>query len=215
MKSLIFAMTLVSAVFAQAALLTYEPGNLQINGVVLNRTATVTAKDGTPSALKMDLLGAGLRAKTVLFVSAKVYVLELFSDNKGAFARNDQAVSSIATNSNLVGLRISMLRTVDAGTLATSFREAITANGFAIDAEMTSLLNLIETGADGVNGKTISMFMKKDGQNLNVYYEDTNGQIKSFVGTQSIMTKILSIWLGKPVDKGLAALKASLLNPVY
>lgn len=216
MKSLIFAMTFASAVFAQAALLTFEPGTVQIEGVTINKTATVTAQDGTPSALKMDLLGAGLRAKTVLFVAAKVYVLELFADNKGAFARNDKdAVSSIANNSNLVGLKISMLRTVDAATLATSFREAIEANGFTIDAEITTLLSIVEKSADGTNGKTISMFMKKDGTNVNVYYEDTTGQVKSFVGSQSVMTKILSIWLGKSADKGLEKLKAQLLNSVY
>lgn len=216
MKSIIFASVLALASFAQAALLSFEPGNLQIEGVVLNKTATVNKQDGTPSALKMDLLGAGLRSKTVLFVAAKVYVLELFADNKGAFTRNDKdAVSSIATNSNLVGLKISMLRTVDAATLATSFREAIEANGYEIDTELTNLLAIVEKAADGTQGKSISMFMKKDGANLNVYYEDTTGQLKTFVGSQSIMTKILSIWLGKPADKGLEKLKAQLLNSVY
>ena len=215
MKSLIFAMTLASAVFAQAALLSFEPGNLQIDGVVLNKTATINNQDGTPSALKMDLLGAGLRSKTVLFVAAKVYVLEIFSDNKGAFARNEKAVESIATNSNIVALKISMLRTVSAATLATSFREAIQANGYVIDGELTNLLNLVEQSADGIQGKSVSLLMKKSGTALNVYYEDTNGQLKSFVGTQSIMTKILSIWLGKPADSGLQTLKTQLLKPVY
>ena len=214
MKSLIFAMTFASAIFAQAALLTFEPGNLQIEGVTLNKTATVNNQDGTPSALKMDLLGAGLRTKSVLVVTAKVYVLQLFADNKN-FDRNDNAVASITANSNLVSLKISMLRTVDAGTLATSFREALEANNFEIDAELTQILSLVETSADGEQGKTISMLMKKDGEKVNIYYEDTKGQLKSFQGSASIMPKILSIWLGVPADKGLAKLKTQLLNPVY
>lgn len=207
-------MTLASAVFAQASLLSFEPGNLQIEGVVLNKTATINKADGTPSDMKMDLLGAGLRTKSVLIVTAKVYVLELFADNKN-FDRNDNAVTSINTNSKTVALKISMLRTVDAATLATSFREALQANNFAIDAELTQLLSIIETSADGTQGKTISMLMKKDGDKTNIYYEDTKGQLKSFVGTASVMPKILSIWLGTPADPGLAKLKKQLLNPVY
>lgn len=216
MKSFVFAMTLVSAVFAQAALLTFEPGNLQIEGTVLSKTATVNDSTGKPVAtLGMDLLGAGLRSKTVLFVAAKVYVLELFSDNKAAYSRNDQALNSIVQNSKMVALKISMKRTVSAETLATSFREAIEANNITVDAELTTLLNLIEQSADGTDKGTISLLMKKADGKLNVYYEDTKGQLKSFTGTESVMGKILAIWLGKPADSGLEKLKAQLLNPVY
>jgi len=214
MKSFILAITLLAGVVSQASLLSFEPGNLQIEGVTLNKTATINKQDGTPSALKMDLLGAGLRTKTVLFVAAKVYVLELFASNKN-FDRNDNAVKSITANSDMVALRISMLRTVDAATLATSFREALEANNFQVDTELTQILSLIENSADGDNGKTISMLMKKDGDKVNLYYEDTKGQLKTFQGTASVMPKILSIWLGKSADKGLEKLKAQLLNPVY
>lgn len=216
MKSIIFAMTLASAVYAQAALLTYEPGSVQIEGVNLARTAAINNQDGTPSAMKMDLLGAGLRTKSVLFVAAKVYVLELFSDNKAAFVRNEQALQSIAANSKSVALHISMLRTVDAETLAVSFREALVANGFAIDAELTTLLGLVEQSADGTQNKSISLLMNKTADaKTNVYYEDTKGQMKSFQGSAALMSKILAIWLGQPADKGLEKLKTQLLNPVY
>ncbi|MFZ3231048.1 MAG: chalcone isomerase family protein [Pseudobdellovibrio sp.] len=214
MKSLIFAMTLVSAVFTQAALLSFEPGTLQIENINLNKTATINKADGTPSTIKMDLLGAGLRSKTVLFVAAKVYVLQIFADNKN-FDRNDNAVTSISTNSTSVVLKISMLRTVSAASLATSFREALEANSFEIDTELTALLGIIESSAAGTQGKTISMLMNKADGKTNVYYEDTTGQLKSFVGSASVMPKILSIWLGTPVDSGLATMKNQLLKSVY
>lgn len=213
MKSLIFAMTLASAVFAQASLLSFQPGNLQIEGVTLNKTATAAAT-ATKPAVTMDLLGAGLRTKSVLIVTAKVYVLELFADNKN-FERNDNAVKSISANSNSVALKMSMLRTVSAATLSTSFREALDANGFEIDTELTALLALVEQSADGVQGKSISMLMTKDGAQTHISYEDTNGGVKTFTGSASVMSKILSIWLGTPADSGLAKLKTQLLNPVY
>ena len=214
MKKILFALVLASSLLSQAALLSYEQGNLQIEGVNLNRTAAVTDANGVATNMKMDLLGAGLRSKTVLFVGVKVYVLQLFADNKPQFTRDANALASL-NPAQFVAVKINMLRTVDAPTLAVSFREAIQANGFAIDAELTTLLNLIEKSADGLSGKSISLLLKSTAAGTNVYYEDTNGQLKSFSGTASIKSKILSIWLGKPADPGLAALKTSLLKPVY
>ncbi len=214
MKKILFAITLASTVFAQAALLTYEQGNLQLEGVNLSRTAAVNDASGAATNSKMDLLGAGLRSKTVLFIAAKVYVAQLFSDNKPQFSRDQNALASLAS-AKFVALKISMLRTVSASALAVSFREALQANGFAIDSELSTLLSLVENSADGVQGKTISMLLKSTDTGTNVYYEDTNGQMKSFIGSAAIKGKILAIWLGKPVDDGLASLKAQMMKPVY
>ena len=214
MKKILFALTLISTVFAQAALLSYEQGTLQLEGVNLNRTATVTDATGAATNLKMDLLGAGLRSKTVLFISAKVYIAQLFSDNKPQFSRDQNALASLAS-AQLVALKISMLRTVGASALAVSFREALQANGFAIDSELATLLSLVEKSADGVQGKSISLLLNSTATGTNVYYEDTSGQMKSFSGSAAIKGKILAIWLGKPVDDGLASLKAQMMKPIY
>lgn len=216
MKSVIMALALTTSVFAQASLLTFEPGTAQIEGVTISKTATINKQDGTPSTIKMDLLGAGLREKSVLVITAKVYVLELFSNNKAAFARNETALDSLVKNSTSVALKITMKRTVSASKLAVSFREALEANGYEIDAELTNLLGLVESSADGVSGKSISMLMTKSADaKTNIYYEDTDGQLKSFQGSEALMKKIGSIWLGKPADDGLASLKESLLKPIY
>lgn len=216
MKSLLFAMALATGLFAQAALMTFEQGTLQLEGVNLNKTATINDAEGKPSPLKLDLLGAGLRSKKVLFISAKVYIAQLFSDNKGAFSRDEKALSSLVANSKQVALKISMLRTVGAPELAVSFREALQANSLQIDAELQQMLTMVEKSADGVSGKSLTMLMTRsaDGK-TNIYYEDTAGAQKSFVGSADLMGKIMSIWLGKPVDDGLASLKRQILNPVY
>lgn len=211
-----FTTALLTSVLSQATLLTFEPGSLALEGVNLNKTAQINDSKGQPTQLSMDLLGAGLRSKTVLFVAAKVYIAQLFSDNAAEFQRNDAALSSLVTHSKYVAMKISMLRTVSAATLAVSFREAIQANGYDIDQELTQLLNIVEQSADATQGGSLTMLMTRNAQGgTNIYYEDVNGAQKSFVGSVELMTKVMAIWLGKPADAGLANLKASLIKSVY
>lgn len=217
MKKALFALVVMVSMVSQAALLSYEAGPLQLSGVVLNKTASINDASGKPTALKLDLLGAGLRTKTVLIVEAKVYVAQLFSDNKAGFARDGGALTSLAQNSNRVALKIDMLRTVDANTLAASFKEALAANGYPIDAELNNLITAVQSAAEATSGKSVTLLLVKDPKNnqTDLYYEDTKGAVKSFVGSQQLMTKVLSIWLGTAADKGLENLKNQLLKPVY
>ena len=216
MKKTILALSLFSALTVNASLMSFEQGSLQLENINLSKTATINDEKGAPSTIKLDLLGAGLRTKTVLFVAAKVYVLQLFSDSKSTFSRDNNAISSLVQNSKSIALKISMLRTTSASTLSVSFKEALQANGYAMDNDLTSVLSIIENGADGLQGKDLVMLMVKgqDGK-VNLYYEDAKGAMKSFSGSAELMTKILSIWLGKPADDGLGKLKTQLLNPVY
>ena len=82
MKKMIIATIFLLAMISQASLLTYEPGTLELEKVNLNKSAAINDQNGVATTLKIDLLGAGLRSKTVLFAPAKVYVAQLFSDNK-------------------------------------------------------------------------------------------------------------------------------------
>lgn len=216
MKKMILLAVLALSTMTQASILTYEQGTQVLENVNLNKSAAINDANGAPTALKLELLGAGLRAKTVLFVSAKVYVAQLFSDNKAAFSRDTNALKSLVANSKSIALKISMLRTVSASSLAVSFKEALTANGLAIDADLTSVLAIFENGADGIQGKELTLLMIKgqDGK-TNVYYEDTKGAQKSLSVSSDVMTKIMSIWLGIPADDGLKKCKESLLKPVY
>lgn len=216
MKKMLFALVMVSSMMAQAALLSYEAGFKSINGVSIKKSASINDRNNQPTALKMDVLGAGLRAKTVLVVKANVYVAQLFSDNKAGYVRDaNQALSSLVKNSNRVALKIDMLRTVSASALVTSFKEALAANKITLDAELNSALALMEKSAEATSGKTITLLMTKDNGKTNLYYEPTVGDAVSMVGSAEMMGKIMAIWLGVPADDGLATLKADLLKPVY
>lgn len=219
MNKMLFAFVMAAATFSQASLLTYEAGSQVLNGVNLNKTAAINDAKGAPTDVKLDILGAGLRTKTVLVVEAKVYVAQLFSDNKAAFNRDaNAALASLVQNSSRIALKLDMLRTVSANSLVTSFKEALAANNISLDAELTNVLSLMQQSADATSGKSISLLLVKDSKNsnkTNLYYEDTKGELKSVVGTPELAGKILAIWLGKPADDGLAALKTQLLKPVY
>lgn len=217
MKNFAMSLIMLVTVSAQASLMSYTPGDKNNNGVVLNKTATINDSTGKPGALSMDLLGAGLRAKRVLIIDAKVYVAQLFSDNKAAFSRDAGALQSLVQNSTRVAFKIDMLRTVSASELSNSFKEALQANNIAIDSEMSAILGLFSQSADAASGKTLTLLMIKDTKNVktNLYYEDAAGKLQSMVGSPDVMTKIMSIWLGTPADSGLSNLKASLLTPVY
>lgn len=216
MKKMLFALVMASTVMTHAAMLSYENGFKIINGVSLKKSATINDRSGNPTTLKMDILGAGLRAKTVLVVKANVYVAQLFSDNKAGYVRDaNQALTSLVKNSNRVALKIDMLRTVSSSALVTSFKEALAANNIALDAELNSALALMEKSAEATSGKTITLLMTKDNGKTNLYYESTVGEVVSMVGSAEMMGKIMAIWLGKPADDGLASLKADLLKPVY
>lgn len=210
-KAMTMALAVSVSMVAQADIMTFVSGSKTIEGV--NLSAKATTEDGA----KLDILGAGLRNKKVLVMNAKVYVLQLFSDNKASFSRDANALNSLVSKSKNIGLKISMLRTVEASSLAVSFKEAIQANGFAIDNELTKLLSVIESGADGIQGKDLLITLAKtsDVNSVNFAYQDAKGTIKTLNTSASAMAKVLSIWLGKPADSGLADLKNQLLNPVY
>lgn len=216
MKNILFMSVFAFAVFSQAALLNYENGVKSMNGVNLKKSAKILDRNGQPTDLKMDLLGAGLRQKTILVATTKVYVAQLFSDNKAAFNRDaNLALTSLIQSSNRIALRIDMLRTVSSSSLVDSFKEALAANNISLDSDLNNALNLMEKAADGVAGKSITLLMAKDNNKTNLYYEDTNGDVKSMMGSADMMLKIMSIWLGQPADDGLAELKTQLLKPVY
>ncbi len=216
MKKILFTACLAASVFAQASLLSFDQGTLNLEGVNLNKSAKVNDDRGVATPMNLELLGAGLRSKTVLFIAAKVYVAQLFSDNKAAFKRDGSALTSLTANSKFVALKISMLRNVSASTLSVSFRDALQANNYVIEGELTQLLTIVEQSADAVQGKSLTMLMSKNSAGgTNIYFEDVTGTQKSFVGSPELMTKVMSIWLGNPADSGLQTLKDSLLKPVY
>ena len=211
MKSIIGSLVLLVGLSANAGLLTLTAGNKQLEGVTLNQTAQITGAEA-----KMSLVGAGLRAKTVLFVPAKVYVAELFSGDAAKYSRDVNALKSLE-NVTFTAVRLTFLRGVDAPTVASSYREALAANSVNLkDPSIVAFLTNVENGGDASAGKSFVMLLilnKEGGTTL--FYEDTKNQVSQVQGPRALQQQILSIWLGQSADAGLEKLKKSLLNPVY
>ena len=211
MKSIIGSLVLMIGLTANAGLLTVSGGSKKIEGVTLNQTAQVTVSD-----VNMSLVGAGLRAKTVLFVPAKVYVAELFTNDAAKYSRDNNALKSLEAAS-VTAIRLTFLRGVDAPTVASSYREALVANNVNLkDQAIAQFLANVEKGGDAAQGKSFVMLLvltKEGGTKL--YYEDTKDQVSVVDGPRALQQQILSIWLGNSADSGLEKLKKSLLQPVY
>lgn len=211
MKSILGSLVLLVGLTANAGLLTVSGGNKKIEGITLNQTAQVTGSD-----VNMTLAGAGLRAKTVLFVPAKVYVAELFTNDTAKYSRDNNALKSLE-NVSVTAIRLTFLRGVDAATVASSYREALVANNVNLkDPSIVQFLSNVEKGGDASSGKSFVMLLiltKEGGTKL--YYEDTKDQVSVVDGPRALQQNILSIWLGQPADSGLKNLKQSLLQPVY
>lgn len=211
MKSILVALVMMTSFSVSADILTLTPGSKKIEGVTLNQTATVTG-----SNVVLNLIGAGLRSKTVLFVPAKVYVTELFSSDAAKFSRDANALKSLEAVS-VTAIRLTFLRGVDAETVASSYREALAANNVSLkDTAIQQFLANVEKGGDAAQGKSFVMllvFTKEGGTKL--FYEDTKDQVSVVEGPRALQQQILSIWLGNSADSGLEKLKKTLLQPVY
>ena len=85
MKKMFFATALLVTTLAQASLLTFEQGSKQLENVNLSPSASINDQNGQPTALKIELLGAGVRSKTVLSISRPIiyiFSVRVYSDFK-------------------------------------------------------------------------------------------------------------------------------------
>ncbi len=216
-KLLLASLFAFASITAKADLLKFTPGEMELSDVNLAKSAIVLDKAGKETTTQVDLLGAGVRNKVIL-INIPVYVAQLFSNNKAGYVRDgENALGSLTTSATTVVLKISMLRDVDASTLAGSFSDALSANDLNVEeGELADVLAIIENAADADQGTEIVMLMQKnvDGS-VTLSMQDSSNAIKSYTGSAKLMHDIMSIWLGTPADKGLNKLKSALLEPVY
>lgn len=210
MKTIILSLfALLLSFSANAALLKTEAGTQKLEKVVLHSSAT-TNVDG--EEVKMTEVGAGLRAKKVVFVNVKVYVGELYVADMAKFKKED-ALSSVK-DQKAIAIQLHFLRAVDGENVQKSFKEALTANSVSLDdASLKQFLEAVSKGGEAQEGKALTILGSrlKDGTEK-ISYETTSGTITEVKGSTGLIEKVFSIWLGKPADDGVAELKKSLLK---
>lgn len=210
MKILTLAMTtLLLSLNASAALLTTESSGNKLEKANLSSAATYTLEN---EALKLTEVGAGLRAKKIVFVNIKVYVGELFVSDMTKF-KKDSPLPSLK-DQKAIAIQLHFLRSVDAENVQKSFKEALKANDVNLDdAGIQQFLEAVVKGGEAQDGKTLTIVGSKlkDGSEQ-ISYETTSGTTTDIKGTAGLVEKVFAIWLGKPADDGVAHLKKSILK---
>lgn len=213
MKLQIFSVLLGLALStsAYAALLSTTTGSHAIEGVKISTQGEVEVSG---QKLPVTTIGAGLRAKKVLIATVRVYVAELLSSDASKFVRTESESLKTLEESRTIAIRLTFLRSVDAPTVQSSFKEALVANKVNVaEATLAKFLANVSNGGDAAASKSMTIVTTKNADlTETISYEDTNGKVSSVTGPQGTSAKIMSIWLGTPADDGLKSLKLQLLK---
>ncbi len=210
MKTLIIGLTsLLLSAQTSAAVLTPEGTGSKVEKFTLPASATATV-EGVP--LKLNPIGAGLRAKKVVFVNVKVYVGQLFVTSPESFKKDDPINSLKAQQATAIQMHF--LRDVDAENVQKSFKEALKANGVNTeDSAIKQFLETVAKGGEAKEGKALTVLGAKLGDGTeSILYETTSGNVAEIKGPAGFIENIFAIWLGKPADDGVAQLKKALLK---
>jgi hypothetical protein len=159
-------------------------------------------------------VGAGLRAKKVGIVNVKVDVTQLLLSDADHYVRTDAGALDSASEATVAALQLDFLRSVDAQTVQIAFRDSLVANQVDLNnSSIKAFLDAVSAGGDATQGKALTIVLEhlSNGQEA-ITYEDTSGKVTTVTGGQGLFRSILSIWLGKPADSGLAHLKKDLIE---
>lgn len=166
-----------------------------------------------PGASALELVGKGIRTKSVLFISVNVYEAQFLVSDKPAFMSALKSGTPMAAlaKADKAELQLKFLRNVSASKIETSFREALEANKISPKSpNMKAFLKVIEDSPKFDEGKTVVLTGNiKEGTML---YTDPAGKTTTMkVGTADVLN-LFSIWFGTPADGGLEKLKNALLG---
>lgn len=207
MKSVIFALALIAAGTAQGSILTLQPGTKQVEGVTAAAGGSIALAGQN---ITLQPVCAALRWKPVLVAKVKAYVGQILATDASKFVRNEsQAIDSLDLSGTIV-FHYTMLRDVDSATLVKSFRDGLSANKIDMNQPHIKALVAAVTGVGDIGNKQ-TMFAavrKNAGGTETLFFENTKGTVTEIQGPQGFSKQMISIWLGIPADKGIAAFKA-------
>jgi hypothetical protein len=195
-----------------AGVLQVQPGVKALEGVNVAKSATASLPNG---AVQLTTLGAGLRAKKVLMLNVKVYIAQVFGSQADKYVKTDAGALASLAEMPASAVQLTFLRGVDAPTVQSSFRDALSANGVSLNkAEIGAFLKAVASSGNATAGRTLTVVAAAGVSGDTVIYEGTNGSPTTISGPHGFAKDVLSMWLGKGADSGIAALKAQLLAPL-
>jgi hypothetical protein len=216
MNKVMLAALLVTAsvsTFAHADLLTMKAGTTVKNGVTISTGATATVEGKT---YDLTTVGSGLRNKRVIF-DVPVYIAQLLVSDASRYVKTEAGALPSLDNETSVAIRLNFLRDVPADKVTTSFQDGLDANAVdAKDADIVQFMAAVTKNGDAKNSGSLTIFLtKNDDGTETLAYENLRGpkaDVTVVKGSKGLTNKVLSIWLGKTADSGLAALKTELMK---
>lgn len=211
MKSLIAVIFLFSSLSQAASSLTLSGFDQNINDVKIAKTATLT--DGSFSQ-SMSLLGAGLRAKKIAFISIKVYVGQFFVQDPASFKKTESDALNSISAQKAVAMHLTFLREVDSKRFVDSFKDSFKINNVDThDAAIQKFLDIVAQAGDVKDGASFSVTgYKKDDKTEVIVVQSPTGDTQSILGTEGLRQKVFSLWFGKTDDSGVKEFKKSVLK---
>lgn len=209
MKKLIgLLFPLLSSTNVHAGLLTTEGSTAKIENINI---ATIANTSVNGDSVTLKSVGSGIRNKKVVFVNIKVYVGQLFASTPEDIYNSKDLEKSLE-NQKAVAIQLHFLRDVDAANIEKSFIEALRKNKVEItDESIKKFLDSVRLGGEIKEGQTITILGSKNKDlSESIFHESHNKKFSEIKGQKGFITKIFSIWLGKPTDDGIEKLKESL-----
>jgi len=191
---------------ASAAMLETKPGERTIEGVKLAKEAVFKTESGP---VTLGLYASGLRKKKVAVFWAKVYVGQIFAAPGLKPPTTLAEARETLMKQPIVAISMTFLRDVGASRVKDGFEDSLEANGMDPNSEeLKPLFTIVEKGGDAKDTLPITLVMerRKDGTEW-LHYENAKGEIQSTGFKPGVISKLLSIWVGKPADSGMERLQ--------
>lgn len=173
--------------------------------------------DKIPKAAKLNntpltKVGTGIREKNAfLGITVNVYRATLLAAEPTKFSRDTSA--RIALDSLLgmkaFALQLVLKRDVSSEDLVDGFNTALLENGVKDTPALTNFKTKLRNAGNLATGETVTISVNREAGTLMAEHGKTKIEEK---GDNKLFGDIFSIWLGKPADAELGALKIKLIT---
>lgn len=178
----------------------------KIKEVALSESVKLTTGSTT---VQLKRVASGLRYKKVLFVTANVYVGQLFSNAKVDQSSLSALKDSLAKTPPSV-MTLTFLRDVGADKLSNGFKETLSESGVKVDQDpFTKFLDAVKTAGEMKEGESYELVFSGNSFSFSAHgseYYRLDGASAETLGS------FMMIWFGKAPDSGLESLQKDLLK---
>jgi hypothetical protein len=167
--------------------------------------------------IPMTAIGSGLRKKTILLVTFRVYTARFLVGANDAvkFERTPTRALESLDSIPAVAMHLTFERNVSPEQLGNSLNAAMSANGYDVkhDTDLQALSKAIKASDAIPSGSTAILAAIRVDPNIDlVVYQSPSGAIASVRGRSGLKRALMSAWFGKPADGGLRGLRDEILG---